>query len=204
MKRNEFMEELGKYLSRAGEEEAADILADYGAHFDAAEEAGFTDEEIINDLGNPAEIYESYKREGLISEKNRLAAFSSRVLEKTGHMVSRAEVKSKPYALHLASRVPQLAEEFLGWIGKAAEIGCGMAALIVAVFTVLAVGVLASSIQIVPWLAPFPVLHPLTLLGAGVCGLSVAGMLYYAGQTVKNASVHTNEAVLEEGGTYHE
>ena len=45
MTRTEFMSLLQYYLKKSSAEETADIIADYNAHFDVAEDAGFSDEE---------------------------------------------------------------------------------------------------------------------------------------------------------------
>ena len=51
MTRTEFMSLLQYYLKKSSAEETADIIADYNAHFDVAEDAGFSDEDIIKELG---------------------------------------------------------------------------------------------------------------------------------------------------------
>ena len=50
MTRTEFMSLLQYYLKKSSAEETADIIADYNAHFDVAEDAGFSDEDIIKEL----------------------------------------------------------------------------------------------------------------------------------------------------------
>ena len=53
MTRTEFMSLLQYYLKKSSAEETADIIADYNAHFDVAEDAGFSDVDIIKEVGSP-------------------------------------------------------------------------------------------------------------------------------------------------------
>lgn len=56
MNRQEYMELLAYYLSSLPEEERAELLRDYDAHFAFGLQNGKTESDIAQELGNPAEI----------------------------------------------------------------------------------------------------------------------------------------------------
>lgn len=89
MTRTEFMSLLQYYLKKSSAEETADIIADYNAHFDVAEDAGFSDEDIIKELGSPKEIYHFYQQEGLLTEKSFAMRLSQNLFKNTETVMNR-------------------------------------------------------------------------------------------------------------------
>lgn len=61
MNRDEFLKILQEGLKDFPEVELNDILYDYKEHFDAALASGKTNEEIINELGNPNDLVNQYR-----------------------------------------------------------------------------------------------------------------------------------------------
>lgn len=61
MSREEFLKTLELSLKDFTEEERKDILYDYEEHFRIGTESGKTDEELINELGNPENIANQYR-----------------------------------------------------------------------------------------------------------------------------------------------
>ncbi|MFL0248162.1 HAAS signaling domain-containing protein [Candidatus Clostridium stratigraminis] len=60
MNRDEFLKTLETSLSAFDLEEKKDILYDYEEHFRIGHQNGKTDEELINELGSPADIAKQY------------------------------------------------------------------------------------------------------------------------------------------------
>lgn len=71
MSQNEFLEILEKNLQGFSIDEKREILYDYEEHFTLGKENGKTDDEIIEELGNPLDIATQYKtnRITVINEK---------------------------------------------------------------------------------------------------------------------------------------
>lgn len=57
---NEYLIKLEKALKSISEEDKKEILADYREHFEIGYEAGKTDQEIIESLGDPVELSKMY------------------------------------------------------------------------------------------------------------------------------------------------
>lgn len=62
MNKQEFLKELKKNLRGFSQEEIDDILYDYEEHFSIGLSSGKTEEEIANDLGDPKDIAQQYKK----------------------------------------------------------------------------------------------------------------------------------------------
>lgn len=63
MTRDEFLKRLNRGLAGVSPEAAADIMADYEAHFDAARAEGRSEAEVADALGDPARIAREHKLE---------------------------------------------------------------------------------------------------------------------------------------------
>jgi len=63
MTRDEFLKRLNRGLAGVSPEAAADIVADYEAHFEAAEAEGRSEAEVAEALGDPARIAREHKLE---------------------------------------------------------------------------------------------------------------------------------------------
>jgi uncharacterized membrane protein len=66
MKKNEYIEKLEKQISDLPESSRKEIISDYEEHFSAGIEAGKTEEEIANKLGDPESIAREIKTYSLI------------------------------------------------------------------------------------------------------------------------------------------
>ena len=186
MNRNEFMESLTYYLGKSTDEETAEILSDYNAHFDEAKEAGLRDEEIIKELGTPQEIYESCKKEGLLTDKGRLELFSRHLLNRTGSAFRKAEIRAFPIMEKLWHRLPGAVEKGGQWLMKIISCLCSLSALALAAATLLTVYMLSVSWQPFLWLPPLPTISPLSLIGLTGTGLSMAGALYFISEWMRH------------------
>jgi uncharacterized membrane protein len=60
MTEKQFLKKLAKALNRVSRRERKDILADYEEHFRAGRQAGKTDQEICDQLGDPVEIAQDF------------------------------------------------------------------------------------------------------------------------------------------------
>lgn len=56
MSKQEYLQLLNRYLTRVSPEERKDIINEYETHFISGKEAGKTEDEISQELGNPKEI----------------------------------------------------------------------------------------------------------------------------------------------------
>jgi uncharacterized membrane protein len=66
MKKNEYIEKLEKQISDLTESSRKEIISDYEEHFSAGIEAGKSEEEIANKLGDPESIAREIKTYSLI------------------------------------------------------------------------------------------------------------------------------------------
>ena len=60
MTEKQFLKKLAKALNRVSRRERKDILADYEEHFRAGRQAGKSDQEICDQLGDPVEIAQDF------------------------------------------------------------------------------------------------------------------------------------------------
>jgi uncharacterized membrane protein len=68
MNQVEFLSQLKRALGGLAEQEKTEILADYEEHFRMAREAGKSDEQISQSLGNPRVLGRSYRVDSLLEE----------------------------------------------------------------------------------------------------------------------------------------
>ncbi len=188
MTRIEFISSLEYYLKKSSAEETTEIIADYNAHFDAAEEAGFSDEEIIRELGSPKEIYDSYKSEGVLNERPALSVFSKKLLISTKSFLENTEETTKRQLPRFLPQITALARKGFGALTGLFYFLCTIIALIIALATLSALYMLAVQIQPFSWLPVIPAIHPLTLAAFGCTGFSAAGAVFFLGQLGKTFS----------------
>lgn len=185
MTRTEFMSLLQYYLKKSSTEESADIIADYNAHFDVAEDAGFSDEDIIKELGSPKEIYSFYHQEGLLTEKSFAMRLSQNLLKNTGTVMDRVGQNTRKQLARFTTHLPALTASAADILSRILYVICSIAAAAVGSITLLAIYMLAVQYQPFPWMTPLPSMHPLTLAAVGGAGLSTACALFFAGQEGK-------------------
>lgn len=70
MKQEEYMNLMDYHFRNVDETSYKEIRNDFEEHFRRGLEDGKTEDEIAQELGNPNEIYEEYKAEGIIEEKS--------------------------------------------------------------------------------------------------------------------------------------
>lgn len=186
MTRTEFMSLLQYYLKKSSAEETADIVADYNAHFDVAEDAGFSDEDIIKELGSPKEIYHFYRQEGLLTEKSFAMRLSQNLFKNTETVMNRVGQNTQKQLARFTAHLPALTSSATDILSRLLYIIGSIAAAIAVSITLLAMYMLAVQYQPFPWMTPFPSMHPLTLAAIGGAGLSTAGALFFAGQAGKS------------------
>lgn len=68
MNKNEFLKELASLLSDLPSDERQEILFDYEEHFSIGLEEGKTEEEIIENLGNPSSIAKQYRANHIVNQ----------------------------------------------------------------------------------------------------------------------------------------
>lgn len=72
---NEYLNKLEKALRRLSEIDKQEILADYREHFEIGYEAGKTDEQIIESLGDPGELAKMYTALGATKKAHESKGF---------------------------------------------------------------------------------------------------------------------------------
>lgn len=72
---NEYLNKLEKALRRLSEIDKQEILADYREHFEIGYEAGKTDEQIIESLGDPSELAKMYTALGATKKAHESKGF---------------------------------------------------------------------------------------------------------------------------------
>lgn len=186
MTRTEFMSLLQYYLKKSSAEETADIIADYNAHFDVAEDAGFSDEDIIKELGSPKEIYHFYRQEGLLTEKSFAMRLSQNLFKNTETVMNRVGQNAQKQLARFTAHLPALTSSAADILSRLLYIIGSIATAIAVSITLLAMYMLAVQYQPFPWMTPLPSMHLLTLAAIGGAGLSTAGALFFAGQAGKS------------------
>lgn len=73
---NEYLNKLEKALRRLSEIDKQEILADYREHFEIGHEAGKTDEQIIESLGDPGELAKMYTALGATKKAHESKGFN--------------------------------------------------------------------------------------------------------------------------------
>lgn len=72
MTKEQYLDLLRYYFRQAKTEDLNEIISDYEEHFIAGHDQQLSDEEIIENLGDPKDIYNEYLSEGIVTEKKGL------------------------------------------------------------------------------------------------------------------------------------
>ena len=84
---NEYLSKLEKALRKLSELDKREILADYREHFEIGYEAGKTDGQIIDELGDPSEIAKMYTALGATKKAHESKSFKD-TLSMIGAVIS--------------------------------------------------------------------------------------------------------------------
>ncbi|WP_032121457.1 DUF1700 domain-containing protein [Clostridium amazonitimonense] len=156
MKQNEFLEILGKNLQGFSMDEKKEILYDYEEHFILGRENGKTDDEIIEELGNPLDIARHYKsnRVTLINENQNNNYDKSNNKQKTTNNDDRSQYSYTPNKapkwLLLLLLIPFIILPSLGVIlglyGTLLGLFAAAVAIVIAGFALSLAGILGTTI----------------------------------------------------------
>ena len=164
MNKTEFIDLLRYYFSKAKKDDLTEILYDYEEHFRIGAEQGLTEQEIIESLGSPKDIYEAYMSEGVISERKGLLK---------GNIQEMVERAQESFKTTVQPQLPYMARS----VSKTVILASGVLSYILTIFFWFVTPILVYLLSIV-WqpitnLPPLPVISPITLAalaGFGFCG----------------------------------
>lgn len=166
MTKEQYLDLLRYYFRQAKTEDVKEIISDYEEHFVAGHDKNLSDEEIIESLGEPKEIYNEYLSEGIITEKKGLLKGDLKEIMDRAQREITALKPRMPYFITQASKLVLLLSTIVAYL------------LALVCWFITPVTLYLLSIQWQPFanIPPLPqlslvTLTALTLTGIG-CGLS--------------------------------
>lgn len=161
MTKKQYLDLLRYYFIHARKEDVEEIIADYEEHFRIGTEQGLVDEEIIQSLGAPEDIYEAYISEEIVTEKRGLLK---------GDVEEIMRVAQRTYKENVEPQIPKMVK---GGSKILLMSLAGISYCITAIcwiFTPLLLYVLTTQWHVLSHVAPLPPLSLVTIISLGCVG----------------------------------
>ncbi len=200
MNKTEFMDLLRYYFRDTDPSILQEILTDYEEHFAAAAAQGKSEEATARELGSPKDIYDAYLQEGLvekISARSRYEHHKEQLRKGADQLYTSVQ---QTWDADIRPNLPSAAKKAGTTILYAVSLLSQIAAVlsILAMLAVILVfgGFTGLPLQPIAVLPPLPLLHPLTLVCAGIFGLTSAATFYFLGKECRRILSLTTEGAL--------